>query len=103
MGGWSGLQKEKEVKEAVGSDTVPSGGGCGGGVDLKHGTVDGEPSHQNMQHSMVPGPYPPGMRRMGGGVVGGPRPVPPWVGRGNMIGISCLILIPIFVSSHLIY
>ncbi len=74
MGGWSGLRKEKEVKESIGSDF--SGGGS---VDPKHGS---EPSHQNMHPMGGPGPYPPGMRRMG---AMGPRP-PPWVGRGNTEG-----------------
>ncbi len=74
MGGWSGLRKEKEVKESIGSDF--SGGG---GVDPKHSS---EPSHQIMHSMGGPGPYPPGMRRMG---AMGPRP-PPWVGRGNTEG-----------------
>ncbi len=72
VGGWSGLRKEKEVKESIGSDF--SGGG---GVDPKHGA---NPSHPNMHSMGGPGPYPPpGMRRMG---AMGPCP-PPWVGRGS--------------------
>ncbi len=62
------------MKESIGSDL------SGGGVDPKHGD---EPSFQ--QHSMVPGPYPPGMRRMG---AMGPRSAPPWVGRGSSTGGS---------------
>ncbi len=63
------------MKESIGNDDL-----SGSDVDPKHGN---EPSFQ--QHSMVPGPYPPGMRRMG---AMGPRSVPPWVGRGTNSGGS---------------